>query len=67
MLFAAAIVATLAALVAIYQWRHNHVNTGELSKLAARIDEQTAAQNGRPHLPHVEVAPINPPTTPPAG
>jgi hypothetical protein len=65
MILAAAITAAaVAALVAIGEWRHNRADRAELAKINARIDEQTAANNARPHLPHVEVAPIHPPHNP---
>jgi hypothetical protein len=64
MILAVVAVATIAAAIAAYEWRRNRVDNTELAKLAARIDEQTAAANARPHLPHVEVAPINPPHNP---
>jgi hypothetical protein len=61
MLIAGIAIVALGLLIAVIEWRHNRADNAELAKLAARIDEQVAANNSRPHLPHVEVAPINPP------
>jgi hypothetical protein len=65
MILAVAAVATIAALIAAIEWRRNRVDNQELAKLAARVDEQTAAANSRPHLPHVESrSTIHPPHNP---
>lgn len=56
------IAVAVVVLIALADRRRNR--NDETRKIAARVDEQTAALNSRPHLPHVEVSPIDPPVEP---